>query len=284
LSGTLCIGCGSAKPVDLFDPPANTPANSTPLVGAVAGMSGGGASATSAGGAATSGGAPTVTLEPSLPAAGAPAAGATAAGAGGVSLSDSGAPVVMRSLVDDMEANVSSIPETDGRAGFWYTFNDGQGGTQLPAPNGPFLPDTCSGGFPGSTHARHTHGAGFASYAGFGLDLNNRAGQRLTYDASSYSGIVLWLRSNVHVRVMFPTRATAPTTEGGNCASSCNDSFGIDVKPADGWSAQRVPFSAVQQLSSASALSFDPKTLLGIAFSLPAGGDFDVWVDELGFY
>ncbi len=190
----------------------------------------------------------------------------------------------MRSLVDDMESNLSSIPETDGRAGYWYTFNDGQGGTQLPAPNGPFLPDTCSGGFPGSTRARHTHGSGFTSYAGFGLDLNNRAGQRLSYDASAFSGVVLWVRGSVPVRVMFPTRATAPTTEGGVCTSSCNDSFGFEVTPTDGWSQQTVPFSALQQQSTVSELSFDPKTLLGIAFSVQVGTDFDVWVDELGFY
>jgi hypothetical protein len=86
------------------------------------------------------------------------------------------------------------------------------------------------------------------------------------------------------VRVLFPTRATAPTAEGGDCTSSCNDSFGFDVAPSDGWSQQAVPFSGLHQLSAASTLTFDPKTLLGIAFSVSVGGDFDVWVDELGFY
>ena len=277
LSGALCMACGGAKDVDLFDPPRSAPASAAPLIGAGAGTSGGGASG---GNAAETGGASTVTLDPSLPAAGAPAAAAA-----GAAPTDGGAPVTMRSLVDDMEALVSSIPETDGRMGYWYTFNDGEGGTQLPAPNGPFLPDLISGsGFPGSTRARHTQGTGFSSYAGFGFDLNNRAGKRQTYDASSYGGIVLWLRGTVHVRVLFPTRATAPTTEGGDCTSSCNDSFGLDVTPTDGWSEQTVPFAALHQLSSTSGLSFDPKTLLGIAFSVQVGGAFDVWVDELGFY
>jgi hypothetical protein len=189
----------------------------------------------------------------------------------------------MRSLVDDMEANVSSILEADGRAGYWYTFNDGKGGTQQPAPNGPFLPDPASGGFPGSTRARHTHGSGFASYAGFGFDLNNRSGQRLTYDASAYRGIVLWVRGSVPVRVLFPTRATAPTAEGGTCTSSCNDSFGLEVTPSADWAEQAVPFSMLQQLAP-TAGAFDAKALLGIAFSVQVGSEFDVWVDELGFY
>jgi hypothetical protein len=286
LSGALCIACGGAKGVDLFDPPGMLPSAAGAAELAAAGASAAGASAAGASGssvagaaAATSGGATTVTIEPSLPAAGAPAAGA-----GGALLGDSGAPVAMRSLVDDMEAYVSSIPESDGRAGYWYTFNDGQGGTQQPAPNGPFLPDLVSGGFPGSTRARHTQGAGFSSYAGFGVDLNNRAGQREAYDASAYKGIVLWLRGSGQVRAMFPTRATAPTTEGGDCTSSCNDSFGLNLTASEDWSEQTVPFSALQQLNTASALAFDPKALLGIAFSLQVGGNFDVWVDEIGFY
>ncbi len=259
------MACGGAKNVDLFDPAHSAPPSATPLTSAGAGTSAGGATA--------------VTLDPSLPTAGAPAAGA-----GGALPSDGGAPVTMRSLVDDMEAPLSTIPETDGRMGYWYTFNDGQGGSQLPAPNGPFLPDLMSGGFPGSTRARHTQGAGFMSYAGFGFDLNNRSGKRQAYDASNYNGIVLWVRGTVPVRVLFPTQVTAPTTEGGDCTSSCNDSFGFEVTLTDGWSEQTVSFAALHQLSSSSALTFDPKTLLGIAFSVPVAGPFDVWVDELGFY
>ena len=193
-------------------------------------------------------------------------------------------PLEMRSLVDDMEANVSSIPQLEGRVGYWYTFNDGQGGMQLPAPNGPFLPDLCSGGFPGSARARRTHGSAFSGYAGFGFDLNNRAGKREVYDASAYGGIVLWVRSSVNVRVLFPTRATAPTTEGGDCTSNCNDSFGFDLGVSQQWTQQSVSFATLQQHGVPTAGAFDPKALLGIAFSIPAGTDFDVWVDEIGFY
>ena len=190
----------------------------------------------------------------------------------------------MRSLVDDMEANVSSILQSDGRAGYWYTFNDGQGGTQAPAPNGPFLPDANSGGFPGSARARRTQGSGFSGYAGFGFDLNNPAGSRQAYDASAYGGIVLWVRGTVNLRVLFPTRATAPVNEGGECLSSCNHSFGLDIPVALEWAQQTVPFVTLHQQGASSAVPFDPKALLGIAFSVPTGGAFDVWVDEIGFY
>jgi hypothetical protein len=190
----------------------------------------------------------------------------------------------MRSLVDDMEANVSSILESDGRAGFWYTFNDGQGGTQLPAPNGPFLPDPNTGGYPGSARARRTQGSAFSGYAGFGFDLNNRAGSRQAYDASAYGGIMLWVRGSVNVRVLFPTRATAPVSEGGECTAGCNDSFGLEVPVTAEWTEQTVSFATLHQLGTTTAGAFDPKALLGIAFSVPAGSAFDVWVDEIGFY
>ena len=218
------------------------------------------------------GGAPPVTITPAIAAS--PAGGA-AAGSGSVA---------MRSLVDDMEANVSSILQSDGRAGYWYTFNDGQGGTQAPAPNGPFLPDANSGGYPGSARARRTQGSGFSGYAGFGFDLNNPAGSRQAYDASTYGGIVLWVRGSVNLRVLFPTRATAPVNEGGECLSNCNDSFGLNIPVALEWAEQTVPFATLHQLGASNAVPFDPKALLGIAFSVPTGGAFDVWVDEIGFY
>jgi len=190
----------------------------------------------------------------------------------------------MRSLVDDMETNVSSILESDGRTGFWYTFNDGQGGTQLPAPNGPFLPAPNDGGYPGSARARRTQGSGFSRYAGFGFDLNHRTGARQAYDASAYGGIVLWVRGSVNLRVLFPTRATAPVAEGGECTASCNDSFGLDVPVTAEWAEQTVSFALLHQLGAPAAGAFDPKALLGIAFSVPVGSAFDVWVDEIGFY
>ena len=189
----------------------------------------------------------------------------------------------MRSLIDDMEANVSTIPERDGRAGVWYTFDDGQGGTQSPAPFGPFLPDATDDGLPGSTHARRTQGGGFTSYAGFGFDLNNRGGTRQSYDASAYTGIVFWMRSSTNVRVLFPTVATAPISEGGTCSVACDDSFGLALTPTQIWTEYTVGFAQLQQLNASSA-RFDPKTLLGIAISMPAGQDFDVWLDDVGFY
>ena len=190
----------------------------------------------------------------------------------------------MKSLIDNMELEVSTIPEHDGRAGVWYTYNDGQGGQQLPASNGPFLPDLVDDGLPGSARARRTHGSGFAGFAGFGFDLNKHGALREAYDASAYSGITFWMRGSVNVRVLFPTRATAPTTQGGDCTSACNDSFGLDLAPNEAWSEHSVSFAALRQLGSSAAISFDPKTLLGVAFAVPASCEFDVWLDEIGFY
>ena len=238
------------------------------------------------GGDTSAGGAPLTAGASSLPSAGAATGGTeseTVAGAGGA-LGGVITPVAMRSLVDDMEANVSTILESDGRAGYWYTFNDGKGGTQLPAPFGPFVPDLSNGGYPGSTHARHTQGAGFTSYAGFGFDLNNHSGTRQVYDASAYTGVVLWTRGNVKLRALFATRATAPLNEGGTCTSNCNDSFGLDLAPSQEWIEQTVPFASLAQSGYPSAGPFDPQALLGIAFAVPPGNEFDVWVDEIGFY
>ena len=280
LSVVLCGACGGAHEDfwgPAFDEGASV-AGAPVAIPSSAGTNAGGSSGSSA----TVGGAqptmPTGTVGGAQPAM--PTETEPSGGAAGIA----GASVAMRSLVDDMEANVSSIPESDGRAGFWYTFNDGQGGAQLPAPNGPFLPDLSVGGYPGSARARHTQGRGFNAYAGFGFDLNNHSGARQQYDASAYGGIVLWVRGSVNVRVLFPTRATAPVNEGGACTSSCNDSFGLDVPVTDQWTQQTVSFATLHQLGAPTAGDFDPKALLGIAFSVPAGSEFDVWVDEIGFY
>ena len=280
LCSAYCVACGSAN-ADFSSPSTITP--SAGAASAEAGASAGGmanvagAPASSAGALDSPGG--------SSSAAGSSAAGSSAAVAGSAgSLPGTVAPRAMKSLVDDMETNVSTILATEGRAGSWYAFNDGQGGTQLPAPNGPFLPDLASDGFPGSTRARHSHGSGFQQYAGFGFDLNNPSGKRQVYDASAYEGVVLWLRGNVNVRLLFATRATAPLDQGGDCTASCNDSFGFELQTAPQWEQRTVPFSTLTQLSPVIGGAFDAKQVLGIAFAVPKGSEFDVWVDEIGFY
>jgi hypothetical protein len=276
-----CAACGGAQSVDFWSDSAG--GSVTSMIPAAAGAvanSGAGSGGASIGGAsiggASIGGA-------SIGGAG----GVVSAGAGGATAGASAVtvePPIMRSLIDDMEANVSTIPERDGRAGVWYTFDDGQGGTQSPAPFGPFLPDPTDDGLPGSTRARRTQGSGFTSYAGFGFDLNNQTGTRQSYDASAYTGIVFWMLSSANVRVLFPTVATAPTNEGGTCTTACDDSFGRALTPSQTWTEYTVAFAELQQLSEASSAQFDPKTLLGIAISVQAGQQFDVWLDDVGFY
>lgn len=286
LCSAYCVACGGAN-ADFWSPSAGAPIAGAPS--AEAGSSAGGAPNV-AGAPASNAGAPASSAGAPASSAGAPdsaggAAGSLMAVAGSAgSLPDNLGPRAMKSLVDDMEMNVSTILATEGRAGSWYAFNDGQGGSQLPAPNGPFLPEQASDGFPGSMRARHTHGSGFQQYAGFGFDLNNPSGKRQVYDASAYEGVVLWVRGNVNVRVLFATRATAPIDQGGDCAASCNDSFGFELQASPQWEQRTVPFNTLTQLSPVIGGTFDAKQVLGIAFAVPKGSEFDVWVDEIGFY
>jgi len=220
--------------------------------------------------------------------------GSGGSGGGGEVVGDNQVAIV--DMVDDLDDGDSSIPETSGRIGAWFIYNDGtSGGTQEPAANTDFIP--ASGGPAGSLFMAQTSGSGFTDWgAGMGFDLNNPgddmggAGMKSTHDASAYTGVAFLAKGNVTVRAALFVEAVVPVEYGGTCVGGtaegeeCNDAHGKDFALTDEWKQYVVPFDGAAQGGWGQPATFDASMLTGFQFQIPSGATFDVQIDEIGFY
>jgi Carbohydrate binding domain (family 11) len=195
--------------------------------------------------------------------------------------------ILAANLIDDMEEGSGGIIKQGGRAGSWFTYDDGSdGGVQTPPAGGSCLPSLIpDGGRCGSLHAMHTFGSGFPVYgAGLGFDLNHASTTRMPYSVSAFTGIAFWALGPQVVEVQIVEQATAATSQGGTCASNCGDHFAKTVDPTSGWQQFQVPFSALSQQGWGTAATWDPTTVLGVQFAVNPAPSFDFWIDDIGFY
>lgn len=206
------------------------------------------------------------------------------------------------SVIDSFEANETTIPVEDGRTGAWYVYNDEtEGATQDPPLCEPFLPDdefALEG-----LYAARTSGSGFTEWgAGIGVDLNNAGydpetvaecevdfSNRLPYDASTYTGISFYGKSNLdraNIRVKFPTVIDTPDGEGGTCTNGdqCNNSFHAIQLLGTEWTGVEIEFSDLRPASFGDSFEFDLTQLIGIQFEHQANRDFDFSIDKLCFF
>jgi hypothetical protein len=191
-------------------------------------------------------------------------------------------------LIDDMEDGDPSICELKGRTGAWYAVGDGTdvtGSATMTLAN-----EAIPGRRDASWRAMHFSGSGFTAWGAIvGLNLYVPKLAAEEYDASAAGGIAFWMRNNVLLDVKLRTPATAERTAGGSCEQhdagfNCNNHFRFAVTAVHGdWTRYEVPFTALTQQSRGTAV-WDPSTLLGIEFAVPANASFDVWIDDLAFY
>ncbi len=205
-------------------------------------------------------------------------------------------PVTLASLIDNMEGMSGCITPAPGRAGCWFTYNDGtDGGTQTPMAGGtckPALITIPDGGRCGSHYAQNTFGSGFTNYgAGLGFDLNDPAGPRKPYDVSKYHGIVFWglapessPAQPLSVDVQVLELATTPTTADGTCTTGCNDHYSLLISFTSEWTPFLVPFSCLAQQSFGTPVAWDPTSVLAVQFVVNPAPAFDFWIDDIGFY
>jgi expansin (peptidoglycan-binding protein) len=196
-------------------------------------------------------------------------------------------------LIDDLEDGDVRIAATDGRVGYWYSYNEDSARPRLTAPA------ASEGGY--AVHATGSHRSGQAAdtaFGGLGVDLKNsdpnsegpRSESRATYDASDFDGFEFRVRcggscGTKSIRFEIVTTAIATADENGTCTSSkCWDAFGMDVALTGEWRTVRVPYSSVVQEGWGDSKSFDPSKILGIAFEDLGTGSWDFWVDDLAFY
>jgi len=194
-------------------------------------------------------------------------------------------------MIDDLEDGDGSIIEEPGRTGAWYTYNDGaEGSGQSPAEGTEFLP--AEGGANDSAYAANTSGSGFTDWgAAMAFDINTgEEGAKGVFDGSSYTGIAIMARGNTTMRASIATVATTATEYDGDCepgsgeGEECDDAFGVNLNLSDEWAQYVLPFDSVTQDGWGQPASFDASTILGMQFSIADGGEFDIWVDDVGFY
>lgn len=201
-------------------------------------------------------------------------------------------------LIDDMEDGDAAIHETGGRAGYWYSSNDGTG-TQTPPvyteemPVG-FVPEALTPPRGQSTRAMRTFGSGFTEWgAGIGFALNGPDMGLFAYDASAYTGIVFWAKlgdagavttMKVHISDKFSEPAGGICDESGEDeANKCFDHWSSTARLGAEWAPVVIPFEEFAR-SGSGAEAIDLAALYVIEFRFAQGEDFDVYIDDVGFY
>jgi hypothetical protein len=212
--------------------------------------------------------------------------GGTGQAGTGTAGTGAGATQGVADLIDDMELGTGSIPQTKGRVGAWYTYNDGTtAGMQTPTAGKPFVVDLA--GFAGK--CARTNGSGFTVWgAGMGVDLNNNGtSAKGVWNASAYTGVTFMAKSTSPFRVKVLIPATTPTAEGGTCTGAgCGNNHGFIVPASPSWTSVSVPFSSLMQETWADAnpATFSNAAIIGIQFQVTKDANFDVAIDNLGFY
>ncbi|WP_437783479.1 hypothetical protein [Sorangium sp. So ce1097] len=206
-------------------------------------------------------------------------------------------------LIDDMEDGDAAIEEAGGRVGYWYSYNDGTG-TQTPpvyseeTPVG-FHPETLTPPRGQSTRAVHTFGSGFTEWgAGVGFALNGPDMGLFPYDASAYAGIVFWARLgdagavktmkvNLSDKVSEPAGGICDESAGEGDANRCFDHWSTIARLGPEWAPVVIPFDELTRGgwgAEPTAEAIDLAGLYVIEFRFAQDEDFDVYIDDIGFY
>jgi hypothetical protein len=177
------------------------------------------------------------------------------------------------------------IPSVNGRAGSWTQAHDYTMGVPIfPPDNAPFqmsnAGDVCHG------FAARLYGGPFTVWgASFGFGLG------APYDVTAYSGFSFTARTTANplvISVQFPDKDTDPAA--GICDPStngpnyCFDHFSSPITLNSGWMKYVVTFAQLRQGGWGRIVkAFDPSSLRSVAFLIPVGAKFDVWVDNVAF-
>lgn len=194
-------------------------------------------------------------------------------------------------LLSDFEDGSNGIAKSAGRSGGWYVYNDGSKDSVQDPPAGGSVsakgPGACN-----SDHSLTTSGHGFTDWgAGIGTDLTST---KTPYDLSKYQGLRFWAKSDppLPVRVKIPDVQSTPPAQGGTCqdspTSQCNDNFGTEVTLTADWARYEVTWESLKQEGWGQKFNALQKTqALAVQMQMGkavAAGNFQIWVDQIGFY
>ncbi len=185
-------------------------------------------------------------------------------------------------MIDNLEDQNTQIIVQQGRNGYWYTYNDGTGGTLLPNPLA-----VTSGGANGTLYSMGINGSGFTGY-GAGLGFNFLASAPLDYNAQSYgyTGVKFYALSTPAGQVVHFTIGTDETmtlANGGSCAVSCGDSYGASVTLTSAWAPYTFYTTQLSQQGWGAPVALDWAKIINMQFQVPGGQPFNFQVDEIQF-
>jgi len=186
-------------------------------------------------------------------------------------------------VIDDFEDGDFSLPTNparEGRAGNWYTANDGSGIATLDVLA---IKRGAS-----SVNGLHARGKDFKIWgSGFAVDLNNPGGNesgKATFDASAYSGITFWARAETPT-MLIVALPNADTDEAGKICSVCSHHYGRQQQLTTTWQRFTVPFAELSlEVGGVPApKAFDSSGLVSVFFRFAQGASYDVQIDDVAF-
>lgn len=185
-------------------------------------------------------------------------------------------------LIDDFEDGDDSILESDGRQGTWVVSNDGNG-DQEPGNAEPVIPALLVPARDQSERALHTSGGGFDLWGAYvRAYLRVEAGNNRPYDASRHTGVRFFARSGDDEE--HSAFLQVPTLETTMCPG-CGDHFGSEFTYASEWREYRLPFDEMEQRGLGPPRpALAEMQVVAVQVLFEAGVDFDLWIDDIGFY
>ncbi|HEY5955640.1 MAG TPA: hypothetical protein VIV60_03760, partial [Polyangiaceae bacterium] len=168
-------------------------------------------------------------------------------------------------VISNFDAADLRVLPNEGRAGLWFSYNDGT--------NGKFTENLEAGALHITSNAWTDWGAGFG--VSIGPWLSN--GERCYYNADRYAGIRFRAKGRGRVRTNVTTRENVPVAEGGACQRAGDDCYnypGGYARLTNDWQVFEFPFCAMrpQPLWGGAVAPIKPSELIAIQFALSKEG------------
>ena len=182
-------------------------------------------------------------------------------------------------IIDDFETDPGRVARSEGRGGYWFSYDDGTGGKLVREE----ISD--------STRVLHVKSSGFTHWgAGFGASFlpTTSLDHACAYDASAYSGIRFRARGRGRMRLVFSGLSNTPPSRGGRCTrpgDTCYDRPGVWVDLTEQWQTVEQLFCAfIPEGWGGDHSGLDASDLVTVQFQMQARQNFELWLDDLAFF
>lgn len=188
-------------------------------------------------------------------------------------------------LIDDFDDGDSVAAFEANREAYWFTVHDESAG-QLEPPN-EFLP--VAGGYR-NTNSAHVSASGFSTWgAELAANISYKTAIRCPYNASAFAGLRFVARGHGRMRLQVAMPEVIDKEYGGKCdpqlGQTCYDQHGVFITLTDDYRLYEVPWSMLAQRGFGARVTFNPKTIMTLYFSMEAPDlPVDLWLDDFSFW